>query len=800
MLTHDQVRPQALAPNIAADRLVQPKPETTSAACAYASTYAPPETDGAVSQSDAIAPETLKKFRRGYGEHAAQVADEIKQVVVTSAEGILRKARLVFDMKLRLNRKEWGVWLREMLGWFGNEATPYLQIAKTFQDFEPAVFCELEPFVILKLRTKRYAPVVVRLREELAITSQLIQNFIKEVIPKQSRKKKTATNYGEAVLKQHPSAEDGTSYFTLNANLGEKAGSWLQQKLENHTVGQVLDHAAEWEQKVELHSQATRSGIEAEVEYRVRNRVEMAEFALKREIADLKAQLLQSATRSSGLVEKVPAITVHQDAVAAEPVEELPATTVTQDAVASEPIESATGLQPSSKDEVALASDNLSEDLDVIVASIASIQTSEPECSPTETDSDYLEPISYDAEKQRKENVAQNLGAEDNTVLQEGDLVQVNATSDRTWNGLKGYVQKLVTKTCKAVVLLQGDYRTKHFFLNELKLVHQVEEDLSDAIQARAPQKELVEEAATTTVTHDAVAPEAIEDSNSTSIHQDVFAAQSVESASTTIVTDDAVALELVESPTTTTIPQDAVAQELVESASLPQLSEDSAIDCQILAADWDLLQKLRAAESELRKIDTKLQGLNSPLAQSISFVVNRELKQLRSLKVSEIVKLINSNGLSAYYEEQQNEGRVVLDPKYASDLLLQAQSWSDVVLISGSDRAQLVLAVKEWSKESKQLLVQLLSSHLETEPNAFEQIDWIPKTLLEKTLCSLSFTLQKLKQTDNLVDEPELEYISGCNFVSFQNLGTRHEQWVFSVNGKSIPVFGRSEFTVEKF
>ncbi len=757
--------------------------------------------DPAESDQQTIPPSILKKFRRGYGEHAAQVADEIKQLVVTSAEGILRKARLVFDMKLRLNRKEWGVWLREVLGWFGNEATQYLQIAKTFQDFEPAVFSTLEPFVILKLRTKRYAPVVVRLHEELAITSQLIQNFIKEVIPKQSRKKKTPANYGDAVMMQHPSAEDGTSYFTLNANLGEKAGSWLQQKLENYTVGQVLDHAAEWEQKVESGNHTTREGIEAEVEYRIRNRFEIREFALKQEIVELKAQLLQSATNSLGLVEKIPASTVSQETQASKTSDEIPATTVSDDAVASEPIESATGIQQSD-DEVALAPE----------------QASEYKYAPTEASDDYLEPISSDAGFQRKENVAQNLGAE-HSVLKEGDLVQIDATSDRTWNGLTGHIQKVMTKTCKAVVLLQGDYRSKHFFLNELKLVHQVEKDLSDAMLASIRQMEPVEDGSPSDIFQDAVASEAVELPPINSVTQDTVASEPIESATGFQPSSkDEVALvsnQLNEYPDVQvaelasiqpsdyecTPPQATNCSEPVAQTTHTQLSDEaSTASKQILAADWDLIQELRAAESSLRKIDAKIQGLNSKWAQPGSNVVERELKHLRSAKVSQLVELIDSSGLSAYYEEQQGFVRVVLAPNYVSAFILQSKSWSDVVLVVGSDGKQLLSALKDWTRKSRQLLVQLLSTHLETDPDSFNRIDWIPEKLLNKALSSLSFTLEKIRSSDNLVDEPELEYIRGCIFVSLQKLGTRYEQWIFSVDGKSIPAFSRSEFTVEKF
>ena len=61
--------------------------------------------------------------------------------------------------------------------------------------------------------------------------------------------------------------------------------------------------------------------------------------------------------------------------------------------------------------------------------------------------------------------------------VKEGDLVQINVTrgnSDKTWNGLFGYIQKFVASTGKAVVLLQGSNRSKQFFKDELKLVEPV--------------------------------------------------------------------------------------------------------------------------------------------------------------------------------------------------------------------------------------------------------------------------------------------------------------------------------------
>ena len=81
-------------------------------------------------------------------------------------------------------------------------------------------------------------------------------------------------------MKQRLNANDGTFYFSLNANLRDKQGSWLEQKLENCTVGQVLEQAAALEKQVESDRNDMGSGIQEEIEQRVRERVEMTSFAL----------------------------------------------------------------------------------------------------------------------------------------------------------------------------------------------------------------------------------------------------------------------------------------------------------------------------------------------------------------------------------------------------------------------------------------------------------------------------------------------------------------------------------------
>ena len=265
---------------------------------------------------------------------------------------------------------------------------------------------------------------------------------------------------------------------------------------------------------------------------------------------------------------------------------------------------------------------------------------------------------------------------------------------------------------------------------------------------------------------------------------------------------------EAIEETCSNAIPQAVELSEPVVETTHLQAPEDlSPASKQPLAAGWDTLHQLRDAESYLREIDTQIQIINSKLANPDSGeVVKRELspvlkkqQNLRSAKISKIVHLIDNKSIPAHYEERHNVGRVVLDLKYASAALLQAKSWSDVMLVVGGSSTQLIKAVKDWTLESNQILTQLLSEYLE-EPNAFEQIDWIPEDLLLLALAKLSFQLQRFKKTDNLVDEPEIEYLTGCQLSSFSHLGTRREQWVFLFEGVLIPVFGRDEFLVEKF
>ena len=648
----------------------------------------------------ALAPETLKKFRRGYGEEAAEVATQLKGIVVTSAAGVLRQANLLSKLKERLNRKEWGIWQKEVLGWFGKEVAPYLQIAKTFSKFNPAVFRKVEPFTLLKIRTKRYAPLVERLREELVVTSELIQNLISEVIPTPSKRKKAAPNYDEAVLKQRLNSEDGTFYFTLHANLGDKQGSWLESKLENCTVGQVLEQAAALEKQVESDRHDMKEGIEDQISQRVRNLVEMAEFALKQEIADLRAQL-QATVKTTVVGERALANTDALD-----------------DSASTSGIAQAAGTTVGEKALATLKADDSASDE---VGAVAAITT---------------------------------VGEQ---ALAKSDVLDEEGSAEALFEPISATEGEFDEATLKAI--------------DEQASAQTNSETSSIALAQEPEEPEPTEEA-----------------SDATAQEPGDFSVALFETATATA---------------------EESAQYPVEATCETNADSDSrAAQEQEITPPWKQLSQLRSAEAFLQEVDGHIKKFNSDLAtEGLDRIVQNQLRDalrnrqnLRLTKIGQIMAVADDSGIIADYEALRSSGRVVLAPSYASALLRQCDSWSEVEMVVGRARNQLLRAVKEWSVEEKQLLVRLLSSHLEAEANGLEKIDWIPNKLLSKALSNFTFRLQRIKDSDNLVDDAEMEYLEGCKFVSVQNLGDRQEQWVFEFKSKNIPVIGRERIAIEKF
>ncbi len=129
--------------------------------------------------------------------------------------------------------------------------------------------------------------------------------------------------------------------------------------------------------------------------------------------------------------------------------------------------------------------------------------------------------------------------------------------------------------------------------------------------------------------------------------------------------------------------------------------------------------------------------------------------------------------------------------------LILQCQTWVEIVEAVEQNTKKLIKTTNHMTKEQRQSLVPLLATHLCQNPAALNDLTWVPMKLRARALELLTFTIERIGETANVLDTC-LERISGCKFVSVENLGTRNLRWVFlTPSGSRIPVFGVNEIQV---
>ena len=184
---------------------------------------------------NAIAPQNfdsaiLAGFRKGYSEDATITAQKILAAGALATEKILQMAGWIQGNKSRLKRKEFSAFVKQLLQWVGEEARKYLDIAKAFEGFDLSRLINLEPYTLLKLRSKRYAPVVEKLREQPVITSKLVQDLIGELLPKLSRKKPT-----EAISAWKPCRSGGGRYYQVQLH-DEATGLSIEQQAQESGI------------------------------------------------------------------------------------------------------------------------------------------------------------------------------------------------------------------------------------------------------------------------------------------------------------------------------------------------------------------------------------------------------------------------------------------------------------------------------------------------------------------------------------------------------------------------------------
>lgn len=210
-------------------------------------------------QVQAIAPDTscasCDYIHIDFRDFAQKTADEINQAARIELEKQLEVGRNLLEAKkVLIRRKEYSNF-RNSLSLTPAEARKRLKLAEIFGDWDIHRLLGIASSTSLfTLCQSKYAEVVKQLRELPEITKELVKRLMKEVRDAQARQKagKHSEDYGDAVLQRHPNMDDGTFTWTLkNASLSDKAGLWLEEKLETRTVGQVLEQAAEWEKTVQ---------------------------------------------------------------------------------------------------------------------------------------------------------------------------------------------------------------------------------------------------------------------------------------------------------------------------------------------------------------------------------------------------------------------------------------------------------------------------------------------------------------------------------------------------------------------
>ncbi|AFZ33571.1 MULTISPECIES: DUF3987 domain-containing protein [Cyanophyceae] len=102
----------------------------------------------------------------------------------------------------------------------------------------------------------------------------------------------------------------------------------------------------------------------------------------------------------------------------------------------------------------------------------------------------------------------------------------------------------------------------------------------------------------------------------------------------------------------------------------------------------------------------------------------------------------------------------------------------------------KLMQAASCMSSQQRDRVVNLLTTHLCSAPDALSQLAWIPEKLRDVVLKQLSFTIRQLRKSAESL-ELYWEYFSNCQFVSVTIQETGQQRWNFQTpDGNTISVF----------
>jgi len=204
-----------------------------------------------------------------------------------------------------------------------------------------------------------------------------------------------------------------------------------------------------------------------------------------------------------------------------------------------------------------------------------------------------------------------------------------------------------------------------------------------------------------------------------------------------------------------------------------------------------ETIDEMRALHIEKERLEIKLERIEAEK--------KAEIEKLRAY-VQELEQKLTDDS------EQQLSQSVDAPVNMVSTLnqygeMPHTKNWEEIAQAVECQGNRLLDIAKKLTSSERSALVDSLVDHLQSEPSALDNASWIPEKLLKKALLDLSYTLRKIGGPENLMDEPEIEYIHELRFVSLEYFGTSKEMWIFEdSNKKRYPIFGIDAITIEKF
>jgi hypothetical protein len=172
-------------------------------------------------------PSSQESIRVGLRDVASENALVIKQLAQKAVEQALQMGKRLLQMNNDLKRKEYKVFL-QFIGWTTHKARKYINLAKTFADFELSQLAPIELTTLLSLTASRYLEVVEKLREMPDLTQQKVEQLMKQC----RDRKKPSVQYGSG-WKQCRSG--GGRYYNILLH-DEHTGMSIEQQAQNEGV------------------------------------------------------------------------------------------------------------------------------------------------------------------------------------------------------------------------------------------------------------------------------------------------------------------------------------------------------------------------------------------------------------------------------------------------------------------------------------------------------------------------------------------------------------------------------------